>query len=328
MPRVIHYRVAVSPTGNVQATHSTSADNDRSESSVAVNPTNPLNLVAGSKKFINPHKYDFTLATVYSLDEGKTWTESAPLPLLTGPFGVAWGGISDPALAWDDQGSVYLVAQPFAPNDGPTQGIAIYKSTDGGKTWGTPTVIHSGDDDKQWAAGDTSPTSAHRGNVYAVWDNGGSARLLFARTTDHGATWKGLGGTANTDSVLALDSFSPEISLAPDGTIYIAYWNRASNHTSDAGLFTTSVSRSIRSALKTRCSPRIIVATCRSLLLQAFHGRFPRRRRERRSPSRLSVEIIRTGGIPSGLLAGLIRLEVSLPSRLSTCLESRGTSVC
>jgi Ca2+-binding RTX toxin-like protein len=59
-------------------------------------------------------------------------------------------------------------------------------------------LIHKSEDpegdDKQWAAGDNSITSPYYGNVYAAWDGGGlgSSPLRFARTTNHGASWKGI----------------------------------------------------------------------------------------------------------------------------------------
>jgi hypothetical protein len=224
MPTVTAQDVIVLKTSNVQATHSTSPKHARSESVVVVNPTNPQLMVGAAKKFINPDKYDFTLATCYSVDGGQTWAESAPLTLGHDRLRRPWGGISDPALTWDSQYNVFLVALPFALNDGPTLGIAIYKSADGGRTWSTPTVIHEGSDDKQWAAADLSPASPFFGNVYAVWDVGHA--LCFARTSDHGATWRGVGTKRIAETVLADDSFSPEISVGADGKVYIVYWNR------------------------------------------------------------------------------------------------------
>jgi hypothetical protein len=133
---------------NIQVTHDTSLDNARSESSLAINPNNTQQIVAGSKKFINYHTYDFTLATSYSIDGGLHWNDSAPFALLAG-----WTGISDPAIAWDDSGNVFLVGLAFNNPPGATIiGIAIYKSTDGGQTWSPPNLIHtSPGDDKQWA---------------------------------------------------------------------------------------------------------------------------------------------------------------------------------
>ncbi len=171
---------------NIQVTHDTSLDNARSESSLVINPNNTQQIVAGSKKFNNYHTYDFTLATAYSADGGQTWADSTVLDLPTG-----WYGISDPALAWDDAGNVFLVALPLKePPPHPNSlavGIAVYKSTDGGQTWGQPKLIHTSDnDDKQWAAGDGNPGSPFHGRVYAAWDGPGG--LCFARTLDHGAT--------------------------------------------------------------------------------------------------------------------------------------------
>jgi hypothetical protein len=195
--------------------------NARSESAIAINPLDPYNMVGSSKRFTNPATYEFSLAAYATFDGGQSWIESPPLALLAG-----WAGTSDPAVGWDNIGNAYLVALPFPPGGGfSTIGIAIYKSTDGGRTWGPPNLIHtSGGDDKQWLDGDNNPTSPHYGTVYTAWDDG--SQLRFARSTDHGATWRGTGaGITPAGSVLATDSFSPEISVADDGTVYIVYLN-------------------------------------------------------------------------------------------------------
>ena len=170
---------------NVQVTFDNSPNNARSESSIAINPSNPLQIVASSKRFTNVQTYNFTLATEYSSDGGQTWHPSAALAL---PAGATV--MTDPTLAWDDSNNVFLVGLTgFNPPTWDTSGMVIYKSSDGGQTWLPPNPIHnSSADDKQWAAGDGFAGSPHKGNVYAIWDNGG---LAFARTTDHGATWTG-----------------------------------------------------------------------------------------------------------------------------------------
>jgi hypothetical protein len=107
---------------NIRVTYDTNPDNARSESSIAVNPLDPENMVAGSKCFTNPSQYQFSLAVYSTFDGGQSWTEAAPLTLLPG-----WAGTSDPALSWDNQGYAYLVALPFGPGaDAPLIGIAIY----------------------------------------------------------------------------------------------------------------------------------------------------------------------------------------------------------
>jgi BNR/Asp-box repeat protein len=206
---------------NIQCTYSVSPNNARSESCISINPNNPLQMVAASKKWRDLYNYDFTLATVYSKDGGHTWQPSADLALLP-----ATTLLTDPALAWDDVGNVFLVG--LAGSNPPTVtsvGIVIYTSTDGGQTWSVPNPIHySGGDDKQWMAGDGNPASPFHGRVYAVWDDG--IYMRFARTLDHGATWIGAGsGTPPVGTILTNDSFSPEINVAADGTIYIVWLN-------------------------------------------------------------------------------------------------------
>jgi hypothetical protein len=125
---------------------------------------------------------------------------------------------------------VYLVALPFTPDPGPILGIAIYRSIDGGRTWGSPNLIHPSElpeqDDKQWAVGDNNPISPYFGNVYGVWDGGGigTAKLRFARTIDHGETWIGLKDKKAGSEIPGIqDSGAPEISVASDGTIYVVW---------------------------------------------------------------------------------------------------------
>lgn len=218
----------IGPRCNRQVSCSPNPHNDRSESALAVNPTDPYNMVGSSKKFTNPDTYAFSLVAYYTFDGGQSWGE-APLPLLnTGNVDgagvvwtdVPWAGISDPAVTWDDVGNAYLIGLVFGAGLS-FLGMAAYKSTNGGRTWSAPTVIHKGFDDKQWTAGDMNPASPHRGNVYAAWDLLGSGGgLSFARTTNHGASWIGAGGQP-AGATINNELMYPEINVAADGTIYI-----------------------------------------------------------------------------------------------------------
>ena len=203
---------------NIEVTHDANPNNARSESAIVINPNNPLQIVASSKKFFNLHTYDFTLATAYSTDGGKTWNDSADFVL---PAGATV--MTDPTAAWDDAGNVYFLG--LVGNNPPTFntiGMAVYKSTDGGKTWGSPNLIHSSaGDDKQWMAGDTNPASPFHGRIYAAWDDGSTMR--FARTLDGGASWIGTGANTVAATSLSNTSFSPEINVAANGDVYIAW---------------------------------------------------------------------------------------------------------
>lgn len=210
------------PAQNVQVTHDANPNNDRSESVLVTNPSNQLNMVGSSKRFTNPATYQFALAAYATFDGGITWTETDNLQLPTSSGGVVATGTSDPAVAWDDQGNVFLVGLPFAAAG--ELGICIYKSADGGSTWGAPKMIHeSGGDDKQSAAGDAIASSPNKGNVYCAWDDGSTLR--FARSLNHGQSWVGVGNQVagkGFDGVVA-DSFAPELAVAADGTVYI-FW--------------------------------------------------------------------------------------------------------
>jgi hypothetical protein len=220
--------VTITRRGNVQVTVDTDSRNDRSESDLAVNPLDPNNMVGASKRFTDPATYAFSLAAYYTFDGGLTWTEAPTLTLRPD-----WAGTSDPAVAWDSMGNAYLVTLPFGTGaDTPLIGIAVYKSSDGGRTWSEPDLIHaSSGDDKQWALGDNDSGSPFFGNLYAAWDDGagiGASSLSFARTTDQGASWKGIkvsgrDSPAGTHLHGVHDSGAPELSVAADGTIYIVW---------------------------------------------------------------------------------------------------------
>ncbi|HEX7723720.1 MAG TPA: sialidase family protein [Pyrinomonadaceae bacterium] len=204
--------------GNIRVTHSASTDNARAESAVVINPNNPQQMVAASKMFEGLHEYHFTLKTAFSVDGGQTWNESDPFNL---PLDATV--MTDPAMAWDDSGNVFMLGLACKnPPKCDNVGMTVYKSTNGGQTWGDPRIIHtSPGDDKQWMAGDTNPNSPHHGNLYAAWDDTGGLR--FARSLDHGDTWESiLGGTIDNTTINPF-SFSPEVNVAADGTVYIVF---------------------------------------------------------------------------------------------------------
>lgn len=155
---------------NVQVSHD--AFKAHSEPWVAENPKNPNNLIAGSKFFTNPQRYEFKIGTYYSKDGGKTWHDSGLLPGY-GRFST----VSDISLAYAPNGTAYaavLACSGDCPSEPKESGVFVSKSKDGGKTWSQPVAAYDDQSgqtfsDKPWIAVDNSagPT---RGTVYVAWN--------------------------------------------------------------------------------------------------------------------------------------------------------------
>ncbi len=212
---------AVLPTAQAEA---------QTEPYVAVNPENPLHLVAGWQEDRFSDGGARALGVAVSLDGGRRWTD-ALVPGLTIASGGTWSRASDPWPAFGPGGVVYfnsLLFEPGLPND---NAIAVSISEDGGFTWGPPVeVVRDPLDfhDKNSMVVDTVSTGPHRGNAYVAWDinlfRGGryvAQRLVVARSTDGGRSWsrprRVAQGPTNIGVVLRVGS---------DGTVY-AVWAAA-----------------------------------------------------------------------------------------------------
>lgn len=210
------------PGSDVQITQS-QPNQSRSESVVAINPTNFSNLIAASKKFIDPAKYHFTVAAVYTHDGGYSWIEA------TLPKPVNWDGMTDPVLAFNHLGQAFLVVEPlrFDPDDITVIGMQLFRSNDGGQTWSAPKSLIEGrdvdgNDDKSWVACDRSNNPSTHGRIYVGRGVGGALRL--ARSLDGGQTWRGAGNLPSGSNVPGTsDAWAPETTVAYDGTVHVVW---------------------------------------------------------------------------------------------------------
>ena len=106
---------AAPPSPRVSAAVNISADSlTDNEVSIAVNPANPLNLVAGWNAWEEDRQ---GVGYAYSFDGGRTWSPAGLLPLGTdeeaeddsGRYKVA----GDPAFVFGPDGTAYAVFQSF-----------------------------------------------------------------------------------------------------------------------------------------------------------------------------------------------------------------------
>ncbi|HEY7125355.1 MAG TPA: sialidase family protein [Ktedonobacterales bacterium] len=226
-----------------------------SEPEIAENPHNPLNLVGGSKFFTDPAHYRFKIGYYASFDGGCTWTDGGIFP------GYAdYELTSDISFAFGLRNDVYAAVLVDGKVDNPDfSGIAVSRSTDGGKTFQLPTLVHADPNgatfsDKPWIAIDTT-SGPNAGDVYIAWnldDNRSpSTPIYFSRSTDGGQTFSPGVSISGASSLcrfgepasggLTCDSALGAIPvIEPDGSIVVTYAyydpnNPAADHGQDEG---------------------------------------------------------------------------------------------
>jgi hypothetical protein len=159
-----------------------SSGTDPEEVSIAVSSANPNNLAVGAN-----------ISYFYSsTDAGHNWTQKN----LTSNLFNVWG---DPCLIYDGIGNLFYGHLSYTPSPGYwIDRIVVQKSTDNGTTFNQGAGIgfnNPKEQDKEWLAVDLQ---INRNYIYTSWtefDSYGSSlssdssRILFSRSTDHGATW-------------------------------------------------------------------------------------------------------------------------------------------
>jgi len=194
---------------------------DPNEVTIAINPTNHQNLIAGAN-----------LNYVYiSNDGGYTWTQNR----LSSLYGV-WG---DPSVTFDADGNGYFghLANPPQSLGFWIDRIIIQKTSDGGTTWNGGAGIGlrlPRQQDKEWVTADITH-SPYRNQIYTAWtefDSYGSthpadsSRIRFSRSTDGGETWSEAitlsdhGGNC-IDNGGTTEGAVPAV--GPNGEIYVAW---------------------------------------------------------------------------------------------------------
>ena len=194
--RGLHRSVQV----NVDALQNNIVGDAANEPSLAIDPTNPDNIVIGWRQF-DTIASDFRQAGMaYSHDGGETWT--FPGVLDPGQFR------SDPVLAADAAGIFYYYSLSS------TTTTEYFVSMDKGLTWAAPTFSPGGD--KNWQTIDRSGGTGD-GHVYPIWNSQFTCCAPgtdFARSTNSAATFDG-------PFVLPQHPKWGTNDVGPDGELYI-----------------------------------------------------------------------------------------------------------
>ena len=215
----------------------------QNESSVAVNPTNPKNLIASAVDY-----RDNSATWVYvSDDAGKTWRNinlGRPYP--------NWRSSNDPSVYFALDGTGYLCYGGFGefdesqPVNVGENGVFIAITKDEGKTWQPhiPVIVHLGMqtldslfEDKYYVHVDNSPESPYFGTVYIPWKRvtprASATEIVIARKAPNNEVWSNplrishrLPGSSE-DTTFG-QSF-PLAATGPDGELYVV-WNHGIEH--------------------------------------------------------------------------------------------------
>ena len=235
----------------------------QAEEVIAVNPTNPSNLIAGqndSRIGFNHCGYD------WSFDGGRTWGDQVPpfWQFLLGDSRTT-DACSDPTVTFDANGNAYVAGIIFSVAAAPNA-IVVAKSNAGigGAFYHTPAalsfqefrnvplgVVASDVDpnifnDKEFIVADANGGSPKVNNVYATWTRfnlatgagvGGNSPIFFSQSIDGGATWSAGIEISGSSAAFCTDfsgSADPNACdqdqgshpiVGPDGTIYVVYGN-------------------------------------------------------------------------------------------------------
>jgi len=208
----------------------------QNETTVAVNPTNPNNVVAGANDYRVCCDFtslnDGTGWAYSSFDGGATW-RNVQVPGLTAETGGSGNfqrvdAAGDPSLAFGPDGTLYYANIVFSRTSF-ASGVAVSISHDGGVSWSAPNMVSYVDagnhfNDKEWIA------AGPNGQVVVTWTSFNlgphaagylESPIVAAFSKDGGKTWNRQGWPVSDDAHPFDQGSFPQ--FGPDGTLYVAY---------------------------------------------------------------------------------------------------------
>lgn len=193
------------------------ADNGDNEVDIAINPTNPQNMIAGW----NDYGVGNSCGVGWTTNGGRTWHTDWLRGMTPAGGNPTYDyGAGDPSVGFLDDGTAVFVCNAWS-NTKPTA-IFSTTSTDGGKTWAPAQIVTSANT-KAGNLDHPMMTIDHYGNrallAYTAWS--GYQANSYAYVSDStGIRWSGPYRIAADYKSNAPDVFDESLAGAPDGTIY------------------------------------------------------------------------------------------------------------
>jgi hypothetical protein len=198
----------------VNVTHDDNGDN---ELDIAINPTNPQNMVAGW----NDYGVGNSCGVGWTTDGGETWQTDWLRGMTPAGGNPTYDyGAGDPSVGFLNDGTAVFTCNAWSIKK-PTA-IFVTTSKDGGKTWAAPRQVASANT-KAGNLDHPMMTIDHYSNrallAYTEWS--GLQANSFALVSNSSATsWSGPYRIAADYKSNAPDVFDVSLAGAPDGTIY------------------------------------------------------------------------------------------------------------
>jgi hypothetical protein len=200
--------------GIVNVTHDDNGDN---ELDIAINPTDPSNMVAGW----NDYGVGNSCGVGYTTDGGKTWQTDWLRGMTPAGGNPTYDfGAGDPSVGFLNDGTAIFTCNAWS-NKKPTA-IFVTTSNDGGRTWASPQKVASAET-KAGNLDHPMMTIDHYSNrallAYTGW-SGLQANSFGLISDSTGTNWSGPFRIAADYKSNAPDVFDVSLAGAPDGTVY------------------------------------------------------------------------------------------------------------
>jgi hypothetical protein len=192
-------------------------DNGDNELDIAINPTNPSNMVAGW----NDYGVGNSCGVGWTTDGGKTWQTDWLRGMTPAGGNPTYDyGAGDPSVGFLNDGTAVFTCNAWS-NKKPTA-IFVTTSKDGGKTWASPQQVASAAT-KAGNLDHPMMTIDHYNNrallAYTAW-SGLQANSFALVSNSTASSWSGPYRIAADYKSNAPDIFDVSLAGAPNGTIY------------------------------------------------------------------------------------------------------------